>query len=82
MTKESSQLARIGATFLSGKQVPFSGIYEFARHFDIGPCFLTHAANRVMLAKGNTFPRHGICQRRVIWRLREVIGDGEANELL
>lgn len=79
MKEKKSSWANIGAIYISGKVVPISGIYEFTTHFDDVPCLMTHSGNRVRLARGNTFPRHATCQRRVYWRLLEGVENGKAD---
>lgn len=80
MTEEYSQWTRIKAVFFSGKTVLVSGIYDFVCHSDTTPCYFAHVGNRIFLAEGDTFPRHGACNRKVFWHLREAFDDEEANE--
>lgn len=79
MSEENSSCTCTGAVFISGKVVPVTGIYDFTSHFDGGPCFITHTENRLVFAKGNTFPRHGTCYKKVYWRLHKTIEEEEAN---
>ena len=64
--------ALVGAAFLTGQKAPVTGVYSFIRHIDDvdkSCCTAIRENCQISLSRGDKFPSHWSCGRRVLWRL-------------
>jgi hypothetical protein len=71
MTMIHTKHGLIGASFLTGQKAPVSGVYTMIRHVHRTCCYTTDEERQLTLQKGELFPPHCGCNRRVIWQLSQ-----------
>jgi len=59
----------LGSDFVSGQEVPVSGVYFSARHVDGTICHARLPDTRLTLSRGQVFPIHADCKKEIVWIL-------------